>query len=557
MSKPVRILALLIAGVGSLLLTIITIRPPMIPADWARVDTNGIYIPPQVNDDWTGYPLQVGLWALMMASLWLAAKGKDNAKARRDEENYRLACRDTPWRVPTQHPRILFAVALLTLLGFALRVYTLQRLPLIIDESGFAAHASDILHRQQVPIFAPGHNGNPSVYSWLVALAMSLWGQNRLAMRLIPLFFGTMSIPAAYFLGRTWYSQRVGVIAAAFVTTFPAHVFFSRMTLYDIVEPFFTTLALAWLVRALRGGKPRDFVLAGMMAAGAQYFYHGARLGLALMAAYILLELRLDRTRWRRYGSGLGWLALTVGLMALPEVVTLVHFGLPISGNLQPLRLPADLAHNSLRAALAWVGQPDVSPFWLGDAPLLPLFALIGFALGLFVVIRCWRDPRSVVLLLSLVVTTIFGGAILTAAPLYVRYLMAAPAMALLLGLGIESLFHARSALWRYTGVALIVFVVLQGALLAVHHVDEAYARITPSQWQEDRLAQRAARLPSGTSLVLVVPADFGMIQRMTIAHSIAAYGERRALALNLSQPERIDEQRRRLPAPTAILYAS
>jgi 4-amino-4-deoxy-L-arabinose transferase-like glycosyltransferase len=337
--------------------------------------------------------------------------------------------------------RYITVLIVVILLGFGLRLYTLDHLPLIVDEIGFAARASDMLHGQRIPIFAPGHNGNPAVFSWLLAGSMDLFGQNRFAMRLIPLAFGTLSIPAAYALGRAWWSPRVGLIAAAFLATYPAQVYFSRLALYNIVDPFFALLALAVLARALRQMRLADFALAGVSAGIAQYFYHGSRLLPVLMIVYAIIHSLNAKAQGRKDAKIIQSLCVMLFafiLVSLPRFSPMFTADLPLTGNLNAIRLPADLGANTLRSVLAWVGQPDVSPFWLSDVPLLPFFALLAGAVGLVICLRHLRDARHMVIVLTLMLTTIFGGMIWTASPLYVRYMTALPAIVLLVALPFE-----------------------------------------------------------------------------------------------------------------------
>lgn len=614
---------------ASLALTWLTITPPLIPTDWSRLNRQGIYLPPTVTYSWSSYGVQIGLWLVILAALlWMAYSADGGSKPPSERKTWKPTkeVRATQYLPPENSPApspnlekgtiglnetyfTQHLLVILILLGFALRLYSLDRLPLIIDEIGFAAHASDILHGQQVPIFAPGHNANPSVYSWLVAQAMALFGVNRFAIRLVALLFGTLCIPAIYLLGRVWWSRRVGLIAAAFLATYPAHVFFSRQSLYDLVDPFFAMLALAFLARALphspapnmeRGNRVPElspsgkqvrvraeqkslnrvnyYILAGISAACAQYFYHGSRLLLVVMAVYTLLVLGLNRARWRQHIVGLVWMALAVLVLTLPQFASLVAHGLPITGNREALRLPADFGQNSLRAVLAWVGQPDVSPFWLSDAPLLPLLALVACLLGVGICLRRWRDARCAALLVYLALITIFAGAILTAAPLYVRYITAIPAIGLLVAVGAGqpqrltpspsnrqgeksrlTIFQMRR--WnrqvptpRAIAFIFVVLMCLQGMWLSVSQPAEAVARITASQWQEDDLARRAAALPLNDSLVLVVPANFSDVQMMTIGHTIAVYGYRRAVAINRDAPTQLQAQIRVLPGITVVL---
>lgn len=400
--KYPKFLLWVIAGLCSLILTGITLTTPVISGDWARLDHFGIYIPNKIEYPWPGYAAQVVLWAGMIGCL------------------VALAGQRPRYASPLRHPQIglySFSVVSLTLLGFGLRLHSLNNLPLIIDEIGFAAWSSDILHGQHIPIFAPGHNGNPVVYSWLVAGSMSLFGQNAFAIRLIPLLFGTLSIPAIYVLGCRWRSRRVGLLAAAFLATYPAHVHFSQLSMYNIVDPFFAMLALGVVGSRFSvfgsQSSANAWILTGVLAGTAQYFYHGSRLLIILIIVYIIV--RLIKTKTLHISESLGLCVQFFGaffIVSLPRFAPMIAGGLPVTGNLEGIHLPADLAANSLRSILAWIGQPDISPFWLGSGPLLEWPALIAFMLGLFICLRQWRDARHIVLLVSLVLTTLFGSVI-------------------------------------------------------------------------------------------------------------------------------------------------
>jgi 4-amino-4-deoxy-L-arabinose transferase-like glycosyltransferase len=374
---------------------------------------------------------------------------------------------------------------------------------------------------------------------------MGLWGQNMFAIRLVPLAFGTLCIPAAYLLGWSWWGRRAGLLAAAFLATYPAHIHFSRLALYNSVDPLFALLALAGIAQAVKCGRLSDYVRVGVLAGFAQYFYLGSRLLLVLIPIYIALRLQRSAVS-KRVVMGAAYMTLAFLLVSLPRFAPVVRGGPTVMGNLDAIRLPADLPDNALRSALAWVGQPDLSPFWLSDAPLLPVFALLAFGLGVALCLRRLLDPRHAALLAMIVLTTVLGGAIWTAAPLYVRYMAALPAIVLLVSIGaaeiqtfVETLlqrggFHSRVPI----SFILVMLIVLQGIILSLQHPAEAMARIPPGLWEADGLARRAAALPAGEPAEFTVTSAFGEVERITIADMVAAYGERRAVTVHSGQPE-------------------
>jgi hypothetical protein len=79
----------LFAFVCSFLLTIITITPPRIPGDWARLDAAGRYVPPVLDYPWTSSIVQVGLWVGMMVGIVISGQPLAISKKiyHRDTEN--------------------------------------------------------------------------------------------------------------------------------------------------------------------------------------------------------------------------------------------------------------------------------------------------------------------------------------------------------------------------------------------------------------------------------------------------------------------------------------
>lgn len=536
-----RRLALWLAVICSVVLTFVTIAPPIMPGDWARLDAAGHYVPQVVEYDWPNYAVQVALWLGVVGGLWFS-----NPSPRPPlPQGLPLVARTRRGGEIRASAYMYLIVAMLTLLGFWLRVHTLGDLPLIIDEIGFAAQSSDILHGQHIPflgVVSRGGTVHPVTYSWLLAGAMALLGQNTFAIRLASLAFGTMCIPAAYALGCSWWGRRVGLLAAAFLATYPAHIHFSRMALYNSVDPFFALLALAGFAKAVKGGRLSDFVMVGMLVGVAQYFYVGSRLLLVLIPIYLLLSLkRLTSSASAVLVKGAAYMTLAFLLVSLPRFAPVLKGGSTVTGNLNTIRLPADLPANALRSLLAWVGQPDVSPFWLSDVPLLPLFTLLAFGLGVAICLRCPLDPRHAALLAMVVLTTLLGGVIWTAAPLYVRYMAALPAIVLLTSIGVveaQKLFEhilCRGGFQTrpYISSILIDLIVLQGVILSLQHPAEARARIPPGLWEADALARGAAALPAGKPVEFAVTSAFSEAERITVADMVAAYGERREVTVH------------------------
>jgi hypothetical protein len=198
---------------------------------------------------------------------------------------------------------------------------------------------------------------------------------------------------------------------------------------------------------------------------------------------------------------------------------------------------------------------------------------LIAFVVGMGVSLWRWRDGRYVVLLVSVLLTTILGGAIWTAAPLFIRYMTAVPAIALLVAMGIEGKDKNLTAKTQRTQrrrdkvtilqIVVVIMICGQGVWAAGTQLEEAKGRVRAELWEEDALAKRAADLPSGKAAVFMASAGFGakppdprVMEAIGIAHYVAAYGERRAVVVNWDGGKILDKQLERLRLPYVIISA-
>ncbi len=286
--------------------------------------------------------------------------------------------------------RSLLAVALVLLLAAALRLWQLgDAVHFFTDELSHVDAISTLRDSGAVQLLTPFHYiaSFPWVYPYLQLGAVSLFGPELLAVRIISAAFGVLGVAAVMALARELphpptpvtrenktirdrgggsetlsYSgggsgepdsapqgaairrdQRAQVqalLAGLALAVFPPHLHFSRSGMNNIADPLFGTLALVFLLRARRTGRRSDWALAGAALGLTQYFYEGGRL---LYPALVVLWLVGTwgagmLTRWRapaaraHNGQALslqGWLRFWTAfvLLAAPVYLTLLTQG--------------------------------------------------------------------------------------------------------------------------------------------------------------------------------------------------------------------------------------
>ncbi len=234
----------------------------------------------------------------------------------------------TGWRLggaprPTLWPRReLLAVAALTALGAAFRLYRLDELPagLWWDEAIGGLEAVRILERPDYrPIYSGGLINSPYLWFYLESAFVAWLGRTPEALRSAGLIGGILYVPVMYALGRQLFGPRVALPAAAIAAVLLWNVNFSRNGWSYAWTLALDALAVALLTRALqRGG--RGAALAGGIAWGiALHGYTPARLILPVALGLVgLAWLRRRRDLMRRSLLAVALFALGAVLAAAP-----------------------------------------------------------------------------------------------------------------------------------------------------------------------------------------------------------------------------------------------
>lgn len=102
-------------------------------------------------------------------------------------------------------------------------------------------------------------------------------------------FFGTISIPAIYFLGKEIVNKRIGIISSVFLAFLPIHVYESHFAKVDISQTFFAIISIFFIYKIIKNPTWKYFILSGVfIGLTTSIKYNGALLFLALFIATIM-----------------------------------------------------------------------------------------------------------------------------------------------------------------------------------------------------------------------------------------------------------------------------
>jgi len=352
----------------------------------------------------------------------------------------------------------LAAVALLCLLAAGARFYRLDAIPpgFHHDEAFEAVEALKVLAGGYPPLFFPGNFGVEPLFIYLTALAFKLFGASPTVMRGVAALLGSLTVPALYWLGKELeratprLPHGLGLAAGAVLAGLYWHISFSRVGIEPVLVPLVAILMAASLWRGLRTRRPLWFALSGVCAGLGPYTYPAGRLLPFLLLVFVPYSWLVERSLWRGQGRHLAVLGAAAALVFLPLGITWARAPALLTLRTQQVAVTAEgrggeqagasLLRNARDTALGISVAGDSDPRSnLPGRPMLDPLQSILFYLGLLLALALWRRPAAGFVLLWLGI--MLAPTILSEyAPHFRRALGAAPAVALLAGLGAAAL---------------------------------------------------------------------------------------------------------------------
>lgn len=339
------------------------------------------------------------------------------------------------------------------LIAAFLRLWRISQLPpgLHADESYHLLMAQEILSGKSLPIFITGNNGYEPMVVYLAAIPLAILGPITWAGRLAMAWAGIVGVATAIRCGNEMFPRRqIGALAGLVLAGLFWNVDFSRFGSQPILAAVIAAGAMAALARAVRTGRRRDYVVAGVCLGMGLYAYVAFRVFLLIPVGAILVI-------WltRRLAGGSNHRTVLAGGLLAGGVALLVFAPLGLFfaahpdlflARFQETTLPLTAHLSTVKTLLSNAQTTFGSLFFKGDAnwrhnisgrPALDIFQAVFFVLGLAAIIWRWRQSQSWTLGLWLIVG--FVPSIITVeSPHFGRAIIVTPALALLAALGIE-----------------------------------------------------------------------------------------------------------------------
>jgi 4-amino-4-deoxy-L-arabinose transferase-like glycosyltransferase len=428
----------------------------------------------------------------------------------------------------------------ITLLALVLRVWQLgSAVHHFVDEIHFSTAVANFWLNPDTNARLLQPFGSITAFPWLYPYmqyaGVALLGRNLDGLRIVSALFGTLTIPAVYLLAKTLFDRKIAVLAALLLATFPPHIHFSRIGLNNIADPLFGVLALAFLARGLKTNRRMDFAIGGAALGLTQYFYEGGRFLYPVLVCLWLVGMILFARRAQAVESqqkpdasppyavgdtrrGILTYLLAAVIVAAPIYYTLFALQKPLAARMDTVGIGGSywmravslgggqtFDQHLVTPLLTYVYIPEQAIYYGGDQPMILLYLVPAFLLGVALMLWRWRGVGMVLLLWVLLTST--GNSLMTYSALYPRYVVVFPALALLVAVGLNdtlALFwtHARS---RNILVSAIVVIFAAGQVVYYFgpHLAFYNDQIRPHPDEEDAMF-RSASFPPFTRIHLI-----------------------------------------------------
>ncbi len=350
----------------------------------------------------------------------------------------------------------ILLVAVIGLAALLIRVVGLETYPyaFINDEGEVGWEGLNLLSGATSDFFSTGWAGQPILAFLPVALSIKVLGISAFSVRILGALQGTLAVVALYLLAREAFGRPVAFFSAFLLAALPWHVHFSRLGVMNVGDSFYSVTALWLTYRALRRGRYIDYLPAGLITGLSLYTYVGSRLVVAMAIGVLTYAIIRQRDYLRTH-----FRHLTVFIFAFLVVASPIMYSFSLSPNEFMGRANTEglLAENRLQQMADQNGittsafmmqqiQNSVTIFFATEGPgqffdtprpYLEWWMAVFLFLGMLYVFWNFTQVRYMLLIGWFWAPILLGSALTMGSPSHQRMLSAAPALALILALGL------------------------------------------------------------------------------------------------------------------------
>ena len=427
------------------------------------------------------------------------------------------------YRFGEQKPKLSTWTPLLTILvflfAFWLRGTETATIPIIFagDEGSAGGNASQFVTGGWNNIFITGWFSFPTLFYFIQSISIRIFGQTIEALRILSAIGGALTVAAVYLCGKVMFGHRAGILAALSLSALHFHIHFSRVGLNNIWDGLWFTVFIGALWYGWERNSRIAYLIAGLALGISQYFYVSSRVLFGVVIVGVMIALCVRRTRLYQALPNL----ILMFAVAIAVLFPLIRFYIQSPNEYLAPIWRASFFRESFTWKFViqhiWVGMtaftytPLLGWYTPGTPILLPINAVF-FYIGLISLLLQYRDSRLVLMLLWLLTLALIGG-LSESTPTSQRYIAAAPACALVVGLGICQAAEVFERRWQkyskvVTGLSYMMIAVAMINDLYFYFVDFQYMNAISNVASQGMIAQqlghRLRSEPEGTQVAFL-----------------------------------------------------
>jgi 4-amino-4-deoxy-L-arabinose transferase-like glycosyltransferase len=376
-------------------------------------------------------------------------------------------------------------IFIITSIAFYLRVAYLDIVPVAVhgDEGEMGMQALRVLGiGEPLAPFRVGWGPLPSLFYYMQAVTIKLFGRNEIGLRMLSPLFGTACVPLIYYIGKMNWGKVAGFTGAWLMAVSHFHIQYSRLGLNNIESAFFVILFIFLICFSLTAQKNKRnndaanyknssiqnfwqnnqnmsiYILIGTTLSIAQYMYHGSRLlPIIAIPIFVILYIRkkINLTK-----------LLIIGLSALIVIAPLALHYLQnprdLYGRMDTVSIfnpdnirnkygeNTNMTSGFTKIILTQVQknlqfflkEGDISDFYYASVPGFDFITALLFWLGLGVILSGLMKIPEIIIFTWFVFGIIFGGIITNNPPYGARLLITTSVVYIIAGVYLQRIWN-------------------------------------------------------------------------------------------------------------------
>ena len=341
------------------------------------------------------------------------------------------------------------------ILALGIRLLDLTSHPFILSgsEASIGLDAWAVADGRIQNPFATAWLTNPTLPLYLLSVPISIFGRSIMAIRILSPFIGTLTVVAVYLFGRRLWGPVVGLFAAILLAGSHIHVHYSRLGMTNIWDPLFASAALGLIYVAWQERNRSLWILAGIVTGLNAYLFTTSHILPIILFGIFIYLLRDWREIWEQRSAIFAAFILAL-IVSLPQLLFYrsnpnIFFdrantlGIIQSGWYLDESAASGLSLSEVVLRQLWYGLNsfnaglDNSTSYNPGTSILSFWVSALFLVGVGLAVWRFKQLRNAILLVWVLVTLIFAGALLERPPNSHRLLIALPAVYLITSLGV------------------------------------------------------------------------------------------------------------------------